>query len=137
MTRLLIVAVAVLAAFAGGVGVGWRAGHAGASDRAAEQAQAQTRDLVADIERQVTARQAQLQAQLVASTALLATQRAIASRADMVREDIRHAVFVVPLPADDPVGSPEFVRLYNAAARAGTGAAATRDPARRVHADGP
>ena len=97
----------------------------------------QARQAIADlasVQHQVADQSRQLQRQLsdqqAASTELLIAQRRMRDAGATLRLEIRHASFTSSTPScPDPLDSPEFYRLYNAAA-AGAGDSAPSGSAR-------
>lgn len=115
--------VLAIALLVGGFALGW---YEKGVHVTAGQARQATTDL-ASIEQQAAKQSAQLQQHLVdeqaASTELLIAQRRLRDAGATLRLEIRHALFTSSTPScPDPLDSPEFYRLYNAAA---AGAAST------------
>ena len=125
---------------AGGWG-GWRLGHASADRAARVQAVQLARDNAVAVamlrgaaERTAADLQAQLDRQRQSTNMWLAESTRLARQVSDLRQEIDHAVFAVAPPVAppargapacpaDPVGSPEFRRLYDRAAAPGAGAA--------------
>lgn len=125
---------------AGGWG-GWRLGHASADRAARVQAVQLARDNAVAVamlrgaaERTAADLQAQLDRQRQSTNMWLAESTRLARQVSDLRQEIDHAVFTVAPPVApptrgapacpaDPVGSPEFRRLYDRAAAPGAGAA--------------
>ena len=136
------IAVLVFAAglSAGGWG-GWRLGQASADRAARVQAVQLARDnavavalLRGTAERDAAELQRQLDRQRQSTTMWLAESTRLARQVSDLRQEIDHAAFTVAPPVAppargapacpaDPVGSPEFRRLYDRAAAPGAGAA--------------
>ena len=138
MRRALATLVAAIALLAIGFAVGWN--EKGAHVAAAETHQA--RDQVHDITQQVQQQAADLQHRLeheqAASLELLIAQRAARAAGAAIRLEIRYATFTSPSPGcPAPLDSPEFYRLYNAAAAGAVGPAPAGSTARSgVHPPG-
>jgi TolA-binding protein len=115
---------------------GWHAKGVSVAAGQAKVAQAEVQQISDSVAKQATALQQQLQAEQGKSVALAIAQQQLRTVGDGIRLEIADAHFTpTPVadgvcPAADPVGSDEFVRLYNRAAKGGgaaaTGAASTR-----------
>lgn len=98
----------------------WRAGKDAVA--AAKVADSQVLAIEASVKHQSARLQQQLQAEQERSAELLAEQRARARAASALRLEITNAVFITPPDArgcTDPVGSPQFEQLYEAARKDG------------------
>ncbi len=127
-----------------GAAIGWHA--KGISVQAAERtaAHAETQAVIAGVTTQAAAQHADQVKEQGKSLALGIDQAAIRATGDRLQQEIDRAKFPIQPPAvvlgatvvhvgcpDDPVGSAEFVRLYDAAAQgAGDPAAAASATAR-------
>ena len=102
----------------------WRAVKDAAA--AAKVADQQVLAMEAGVNKQAAQLQQRLAAEQDRTAALLAGQRARARSATALRMEITNAVFISPPDArgcTDPVGSPQFEQLYDAARKAGRPAA--------------
>ncbi|MGO4700275.1 hypothetical protein [Dyella sp. 2RAB6] len=98
----------------------WRAGKDAVA--AAKVADGQVLAIEASVKSQAAKLQQQLAAEQERSALLLADQRARARATSALRLEITDAVFISPPDArgcTDPVGSPQFEQLYEAARKAG------------------
>lgn len=108
-----------------GIGVGWRLSSARQVESELDSANARTTAITDSVNRQLAQRQADLTREQGRSLALQHDVGEIRLATTTLQLEISHAQFAAPANAEacpDPVGSDEFVRLYNAAA-AGGGAA--------------
>lgn len=130
--RALLALVVLAAVFALGLFVGWRAADDG-MQRAAAHANATAADAIAvKVQEQNTKVQQELQAQEAQTASLMVTQQALRTNSAAIGVEIQHATFPAAPRLGGcpyPVGSDDFLRLYNRAARAG-------DPARAGSAGG-
>lgn len=140
------IAYEVLAAIALAIlsfGIGWHAKSVSVDASAMHAAQAETKAVVADVTKQGEAQHAAAVAEQGHTIALGIEKVAIRSGADTIQSEINRAQFTVSAPVialgpttiasacpDDPVGSDEFVRLYNAAAKGADSTAAAAAAAR-------
>jgi hypothetical protein len=111
-----------LAMLVGGFLSGWyeKGVHVRASQ--AKDAVRQVKDITDSVNQQATALQARLQREQDASVVLLTQQQATRAASADIRLEITHADLSMPSApgvepsCPDPVGSPEFARLYQRAA---------------------
>lgn len=129
----LLGAVALLVfGFAGG----WHAKGVSVAAGETKVAQAEVQQIAAGVTKQAAAMQQRLQDEQDKSLGLAVAQQQLRAVGDGIRLEIADAHFTpTPVadgacPADDPVGSDEFVRLYNRAAKGGGAAAAGAATAR-------
>lgn len=127
--------LAVVALMAGSFGVGWHAKGVSIDAGKAKSAQSETKAVVADVKQQATAQHATAVVEQGKTLGVAVEQSKIRDRESATKQEIEHATFqpARPSPAavacPDPGATPEFVRLYNAAARgepAVAGSATTR-----------
>jgi hypothetical protein len=109
-----------LSLLVGGFLSGWyeKGVHVRASQ--AKDAVRQVKDITDSVNQQATALQARLQREQDASVVLLTQQQATRAASADIRLEITHADLSTPgvePSCPDPVGSPEFARLYQRAAR--------------------
>jgi hypothetical protein len=119
-----------------GFAAGWHAKGVSVAAGETKVAQAEVQQISDSVAKQATALQKRLQDEQDKSLGLAIAQQQLRTAGNGIRLEIADAHFTpTPVadgacPADDPVGSDEFVRLYNRAAKGGgaaaTGAAAAR-----------
>lgn len=138
MPRLGYEALALILALAIGFMGGWHAKGVSVTAGQAKTARAEASAVVAGVNQQVAAQHAGQVAEQGKSIALGIEQAGIRATGDKLQQEIDRASFSFPTPRiivaqpavatvrclDDPVGSDDFFRLYNAAARGADPAAA-------------
>jgi hypothetical protein len=120
-----------------GCAAGWRAKGVSVAAGQTATARAETQAVVTGVNKQAAAQHADQVAEQGKSVALGAEQAGIRATGDKLQQEIDRAPFTITVPnitiatpatsiscPDDPVGSDDFVRLYNAAARGADPAAA-------------
>jgi hypothetical protein len=120
---------AVLVAFALGIFIGWRAGGSSSSKAEAVAADARTDAITDTVNKGLAQRQGDLTREQGNTFALQKDQAGIHAAMTDIRLEISNARFDPPASAGvcpDPVGSDDFIRLYNAA---GSAHRSTGDPA--------
>jgi hypothetical protein len=111
----------VLVVFALGIFIGWRAGGSSSAKAEATAADARTDAITAGVSKGLARRQADLTAQQGQTLALQKDQAGTHAAMADIHLEISNARFDLPANAGvcpDPVGSDDFVRLYNGAATA-------------------
>lgn len=138
MNRILAAALGVVVALAIGFAAGWHAKGVSVAAGQTKTARAETAAVVAGVAKQATEQHAGMVAEQGKSIALGIEQAGIRATGDKLQQEIDRASFSFPAPAivlapqavatvrcpDDPVGSDDFVRLYDAAASGGDPAVA-------------
>lgn len=127
--KLGMVVVCIAAAFLAGLAIGWNFGATRELKAEAQDADARTSAITASVDRQLAVRQAELTREQSRSLALQQELGEIHLAGVNLQLEISNARFTSPASAGtcpDPVGSDEFLRLYNAAAAGGR---AARGPA--------
>lgn len=130
MNRILAAALGVVLALALGFGAGWHAKGVSVTAGEAKTARAETQAVITGVTKQAADQHAGQVVEQGKSIALGAEQAGIRSTGDKLQQEIDRAPFIVTAPPiviatptasiscpDDPVGSDDFVRLYDAAAR--------------------
>jgi hypothetical protein len=130
MNRTLAEVLGVVLALALGFAVGWHAKGVSVTAGQATTARAETQTVIAGVNKQAAEQHAGQVAEQGKSIALGAEQAGIRATGDKLQQEIDRAPFTITAPniivatpavsiscPDDPVGSDDFVRLYNAAAR--------------------
>lgn len=141
MNTLALRALALVAALVVGFGIGWYAKGVSVKAGQATVARAETQAVVAGVTKQATEQHATQVAEQAKSVALTIDQTGIRAAAGKLQQEIDRAPFIGPnivvaTPAvlttcpDDPIGSADFERLYNAAASGADPAAAASASAR-------
>jgi len=144
MPRIAYEALAIVLALAIGFAFGWHAKGVSVEAGQTKTARAETQTVIAGVKQQAADQHAGQVAEQGKSIALGAEQVGIRATGDKLQQEIDRATFSLPTPAivlaqpsvaaihcpDDPVGSDDFVRLYNAAARGADPAAAGTTGAR-------
>jgi hypothetical protein len=124
MKTLLIFVIAVVIAAAAGFGTGWHAKGVSVAAGQTKTATAQTKAVIADVQKQDVAQHADALAQQAKTFDLNNQQDGIRTYGMSLQQEIDHAVFLpyavpgkpVMVTCPDPDATAEFVRLYNAAA---------------------
>ncbi|MGC1550521.1 MAG: hypothetical protein WA777_18520 [Rhodanobacter sp.] len=135
MKNIAYIALALVLALAAGFATGWHAKGVSVTAAQSKAEKAQTTAIVAGVNKEAAAQHTQLVAEQGKTLALDSTQQDVRSNGVTIEKEINHAIFIpyeVPSAAvscPDPAASPQFVRLYNAAA-AGNPAAAASTSAR-------
>lgn len=124
MKQILIYIVAAIALLAMGFGGGWHAKGVSVAAGQTKTAKAETVAVVADVKKQVATQQVAAKVEQGKSQALAADQQSLRDHGAAIQQEIDHVVFVYPKPKPDagiqcpnPLGTTEFVRLYDSAAR--------------------
>lgn len=133
MNRILTEALGLVLALAIGFAAGWHANGVSVTAGQVKTARAETTAVVAGVTKQAAEQHAAGVVEQGKSIALGAEQAGIRATGDKLQREIDRAPFIVTAPPiviatpsassasiscpDDPVGSDDFVRLYNAAAR--------------------
>lgn len=133
LQKLATYAVLAIALLAIGFGAGWHAKGVSVQAKQGKTAQADTKAVVADVKQQATAQHAQATAEQGKTLALDLEQHRIHANDLAIQLEIPHATFEPapvaaggePVACPRAVGSPEFMRLYDAAARGAPAAAST------------
>lgn len=143
MNRILAEALGLVIALAIGFGIGWHAKDVSMTAGQAKTAHAETKTVIAGVNKQATEQHAAAVVEQGKSIALGNVQAGIRTTGDRLQAEIDRAPFKITAPniviatptlsiscPDDPVGSDDFMRLYNAAARGADPAAAAGTGAR-------
>lgn len=143
MKNVAYLILAAIVAIALGFGIGWHAKGVSVTAGQAKTARAETAAVVDGVNKQAAEQHAGQVVEQGKSIALGAEQTGIRAAGDKLQQEIDRAPFHVTAPniviatptvalscPDDPVGSDDFVRLYDAAARGADSAAAGSAAAR-------
>jgi hypothetical protein len=143
VNRILVQALGVVLALVIGLGAGWHAKGVSVAAGQTKTARAETQVVITGVKQQADEQHEAQVAEQGKSIALGTEQAGIRATGDKLQQEIDRATFHVTAPnivvatptmalrcPDDPVGSDDFVRLYNAAARGADPAAAASTSAR-------
>jgi hypothetical protein len=144
MNRILAEVLGVVLALGLGFAVGWHAKGVSVDAAGAKTSRAETQSVVDGVNKQAAAQHGDQVVEQGKSVDLGLAQNGIRATGDKLQQEIDRAPFTFPTPRvviattsnvsircpDDPVGSDDFVRLYNAAA-SGTDPAAAASTAAR------
>ena len=143
MKNLAYLILAAVLAVVIGFGFGWHAKGVSVESGQVKTARAETQTVITGVKQQADEQHKAQVAEQGKSIALGTEQAGIRATGDKLQQEIDRATFHVTAPnitiatptvalscPDDPVGSDDFVRLYNAAARGADPAAAASTGAR-------
>jgi hypothetical protein len=143
MNRVLYEALAIILALAIGLACGWHAKGVSVEAAQTKTARAETQTVVTGVNKQATEQHSAAMVEQGNSIALGIDQAGIRATGDKLQQEIDRAPFTITAPniivatpavsircPDDPVGSDDFVRLYDTAASGADPAAASTAGAR-------